>query len=145
MNLFVILNWATTWQNQQSDCAPSEESNQPGNPPSLIRVFAVRMKKPWVLSYPLSGQRRLLIRLGGYPGWSESSLGAHSLCWFCHVVAQLCINDMNSSSPASTARELVTGSCRLPQFLSRNRSDVFCSIHTRRRTSELNKSNLTDS
>ena len=28
-------------------------------PPSLIKVFAVRMKKPWVLSYPLSAQRRL--------------------------------------------------------------------------------------
>ena len=26
---------------------------------SLIRVFAVRMKKAWVLSYPLSAQRRL--------------------------------------------------------------------------------------
>ena len=30
-------------------CAPSEESDQPGHPPSLIRVFAVRMKKAWVL------------------------------------------------------------------------------------------------
>ena len=29
-----------------------------------------------------------LIRLGGCPGWSESSLGAHSFCWFCHVAAQ---------------------------------------------------------
>ena len=29
------------------------------NPPSLIRVFTVRMKKAWVLSYPLSAQRRL--------------------------------------------------------------------------------------
>ena len=46
-------------QNQQSDCAPSEDSAQPGHPPSLIRVFAVRMKKAWVLSYPLSAQRRL--------------------------------------------------------------------------------------
>ena len=27
--------------------------------PSLIRVFTVRMKKAWVLSYPLSAQRRL--------------------------------------------------------------------------------------
>ena len=35
-------------------CAPSEDSDQPGHPPSLIRVFAVRMKKAWVLSYPLS-------------------------------------------------------------------------------------------
>ena len=27
------------------------------------------------------------IRPGGCPGWSESSLGAHSFCWFCHVAA----------------------------------------------------------
>ena len=35
-------NWAASWQNQQSECAPSEDSDQPGHPPSLIRVFAVR-------------------------------------------------------------------------------------------------------
>ena len=40
-------------------CVPSEDSDQPGHPPSLIRVFAVRMKKAWVLSYPLSAQRSL--------------------------------------------------------------------------------------
>ena len=50
--------WATTWQNQQNEYAPSENSDQPGHPPRLIRVFAVCMKKPWVLSYPLSAQRR---------------------------------------------------------------------------------------
>ena len=36
-----------------------EDSDQPGHPPSLIRVFAVHMKKALVLSYPLSAQRRL--------------------------------------------------------------------------------------
>ena len=56
--------------------APNETSNQPGHPPSLTSVFAVRKKKPWVLSYPLSEQRRL-IRPGGCPGWSEFSLDAH--------------------------------------------------------------------
>ena len=30
--------WATTWQNQQNECAPSEDSD----PSSLIRVFTVR-------------------------------------------------------------------------------------------------------
>ena len=30
---------------------------------------------------------KTLIRWGGCPGWSESSLGAQSVCWFCHVVA----------------------------------------------------------
>ena len=38
------------------ECVPSEDSDQPGHSPSLIRVFAVRMKKAWVLSYPLSTQ-----------------------------------------------------------------------------------------
>ena len=45
-------------------CASSEDSDQPGHLSSLIRVFAVRMKKAWVLSHPMSAQRRL-IRLGG--------------------------------------------------------------------------------
>ena len=40
-------------------CAPNEDSDQPGHPPSLIRVFTVRMKKASFLSYPLSAQRRL--------------------------------------------------------------------------------------
>ena len=52
-------NWVTTWQNQQCGCAASEDSDQPRHPPSLIRVFAVRMQNPWVLSYPLSAERRL--------------------------------------------------------------------------------------
>ena len=29
-------------RNQQSECAPIEDSDQPGHPPSLIGVFAVR-------------------------------------------------------------------------------------------------------
>ena len=58
---------------------------------SAWSVFAVRMKKAWVLSYPWSTHRRL-IRLGRCPGWSESSLGAQSLCWFSHVAAHmLCV------------------------------------------------------
>ena len=32
---------AAAWQNQQNDCVPSEDSDQPGHPPSLIKVFAV--------------------------------------------------------------------------------------------------------
>ena len=41
-------------------CPPSEDSDQPGHLPRLIRVFAVRMKKPWGLSYPLGAQGRLI-------------------------------------------------------------------------------------
>ena len=35
------------------------KTDQPGHLSSLISVFAVRTKKPWVLSYPLSAQWRL--------------------------------------------------------------------------------------
>ena len=50
------------------------KTDQPGHLPSLIRVFAVRMKKPWVLSYPLSAQQRL---------WSdrEDAQADQSLRW----------------------------------------------------------------
>ena len=41
--------WATIWQNQQNDCAPSEASDQPGHPPSLIGVFACAQ---WVTKDP---------------------------------------------------------------------------------------------
>ena len=50
---------ATTWQNQQNECAPSEDSDQPRHPPSLIKVFAVCLmgsKGPKISS---CGQRRL--------------------------------------------------------------------------------------
>ena len=42
--------WATAWQNQQHDCVPSEYPDQPGHPPSRIRVSAVRMKKAGILN-----------------------------------------------------------------------------------------------
>ena len=37
-------------------CAPSEDSDQPGYLPSLIRVFTVHMKKHWALNYLLNAQ-----------------------------------------------------------------------------------------
>ena len=67
----------------------SEDSDQPGHPPSLIRVFTVHMTTLWVLSYPLSAQRRLP------SGWVDSQAElsfswAHMpFCWFCHETADL--------------------------------------------------------
>ena len=40
--------WAEAWKTNKMTCAPS-----------LLRVFVVCLKKPWVLSYPLSAQQRL--------------------------------------------------------------------------------------
>ena len=36
-SLLFDLNWAASFQKQQNDCAPSEDSDQPGHQPSLIR------------------------------------------------------------------------------------------------------------
>ena len=55
--------------------ATGEDSDQPGHPPSLIRVFAVNSVGSWGPNISSCGQRRL-IRLDGCLGWSVSSLGA---------------------------------------------------------------------
>ena len=60
--LFLALNGPNELHHDKTNkmaCAPSEDSDQPGHLPSLIRVFAVCLKKAWVLSYPLGAQRRL--------------------------------------------------------------------------------------
>ena len=79
----ITYTWAASCQNQHNDLCPQRDSDQSGHPPILIRVFAVRMKKNWVLSYPLSAQRRLWsdwadvqADLSIRPVWSESSLKA---------------------------------------------------------------------
>ena len=58
---YISYGYRTTYEPQEDKtnkvaCPPSEDSDQPVYLPSLIRVFAVRMKKAWVLSYPLSAQ-----------------------------------------------------------------------------------------
>ena len=42
LKLVSILNEPPRDKTNNVTCAPSEESDQPGHPPSLIRVFAVR-------------------------------------------------------------------------------------------------------
>ena len=67
-------------------CASSEDSGQPGHLPSLIRVFAVRLKKAWLSSYPLSAQR------SRWSDWVDAQADL-SLRWahmpFCHEAAQM--------------------------------------------------------
>ena len=53
------MKWAASWQNQQCGYAPSEDSDQPGHPPSLIRVFAVRSIGSQGSKLSSCGQRRL--------------------------------------------------------------------------------------
>ena len=69
--------------------APNEDSDKPGHLPSLTRVFAVRLKKAWVLGYPLSAQRRF------WSDWADAQADLSlrwaymPFCWFCHDAAHL--------------------------------------------------------
>ena len=54
-------------------------------------VFALRKKKAWVLSYPLSAQWRL----GGCPSWSESLQGAQIILLICHEAAHILLMILN--------------------------------------------------
>ena len=49
-NLFLwqIANEPPHDKTKKMTCTPSENSDQPGHPPSLIRVFAVNIKEAWV-------------------------------------------------------------------------------------------------
>ena len=73
--------WTASWQNQHNDSAPSEDSDQPGHWPSLISLRCVLNGYLRTQAFFMRTAKTLL-RLGGCPGWSESSLGAHSFCWF---------------------------------------------------------------
>ena len=48
---FLSLSWAATWQNQQSDHAPSEDTDQTWRMPRLVWVFAGRTVTLLVLSW----------------------------------------------------------------------------------------------
>ena len=70
----INISRAASWQNQQCGCAPSEDSDQPGHPPSLIRVFTVRLMGSLGPKLSLCGQRRL------WSDWADAQAD-QSLCW----------------------------------------------------------------
>ena len=95
--------------------APSEDSDQPGHSPSLISLH-------WQHDEALSPKllikhtAKTLIRLGGCPGWSESSLGTQIILldlsrgisnadqrsfWICYLTA--CETLLNNSQNLSSA------------------------------------------
>ena len=57
--------------------------------PSLIRVFAVRMKKHWDLSYSLSVQRNLWSVRADAQADLKRRWAHMSFCWFCRAAAQI--------------------------------------------------------
>ena len=81
--------WASTQSDQRLRCALG----------GLLRTQAFFMR---------TSTAKTLI---GCPGWSESSLGAHSFCWYCHVAAQV-----NSTSLSDASVGSMYLLCERPRF-----------------------------
>ena len=76
---FIVENFqefirAADHRNEENDLCAQRTQISLGICP-VWSVLTVHLKKPWILSYPLSAQGRLNW-LGECPFWSESSLGA---------------------------------------------------------------------
>ena len=84
--------WAASWQNQQNDCVLSEDSYQPGHPPSLIRVFALRSVGSEGPKLSSCGQLRL------WSDWADAKADPslcwvhRSVCWFCREMAHITLS-----------------------------------------------------
>ena len=81
--------WVALWQNQQNQCAPSEDSDQPVWSESSLCAQWVA-KDPSVLHADSEDADQT-----GRMSRPESSLGAHSFCWFCYVMAHI-LKSLNS-------------------------------------------------
>ena len=71
-------------------CAPSEDSDQPGHPPSLISLHCALNGLLRIQAFFIRTAKSL-IRLGGCPGWSESSLGEHTILLVLSCAGSFCM------------------------------------------------------
>ena len=94
-------------------CAPSADSDQPGHPPTLIRVFAVRMKKAWVLSYLLSAQRRLWSDWANAQADPSLRWAQMPFCWFCLALAHIVDTFFDVLGPVVQSVVSLTSSLRV--------------------------------
>ena len=89
---------------------------------------------------PIEHTAKTLIRLGGCPGWSESSLGTHSFCWFCHVVAQMLLTGtIHVVSDQSSLRSQSTLLAQMYLFVRKVSSITVYHIHPNEHPRHLKK------
>ena len=81
--------WASARQNQENDMCAQRRLISALASAQSDQSLCCPHEKSLGPKLPVECTAKTLIRLGGCPGWSESSLGAHAICWFCHAVAHL--------------------------------------------------------
>ena len=83
------LHWAATWQNQQNGMCAQRRLGSAWASAQSDQSLRCPYDETLDRQLPIERTAKTLVRQGGCPGWSESLLGAHSLCWFYHVAAHI--------------------------------------------------------
>ena len=127
--------WAASWQNQQNDCAPNEDSDLPGR--ICLGIRPVRSESSlcaqWVANHPsfLHADSEDSDQTGRMPRliWV---FAAQSFCWFCHEAAQILVCQLtNTLSLACRLSRQCPGASRT-RFTSFPIRRLFPSIHRTR-------------
>ena len=107
----VSYNWTTARQNQQNELCAQQR----------LRSACESAQSDYSLCCALNSKLRnqaffmrtakTLIRLGGCPDWSDSSLGAQAIFGFCHATAHIHVNskDSGETADAQQGKERLTG------------------------------------
>ena len=80
---------AASWQNQQNGMCVQRRLGSAWASAQSDQSLCCQHEERLGPELPIERTAKTLVRLGGYPGWSEPSLGAHSFCWFCHEAAHV--------------------------------------------------------
>ena len=84
--------WAASWQNQQNGMCAQWRLRSARASAQSHQNLRCPHEETLGPQLPIKRTAKTLIRLGGCPGWSESSLDAESFCWFWHEAAHLLKN-----------------------------------------------------
>ena len=81
------INGAAAWQNQQNDVHPTNNSDQLGHLPSLIKVSPMHSKDSQGPKVSSCGQQRLWPDRADAHAFLSLCWAHGSFCWFCHAIA----------------------------------------------------------
>ena len=99
--LFVV---DSTWYQTTTNEPRHDKTNKVTVRPAKTQIsLGIRMKKHWILSYPVSAQRRLWSDWAGAKADLRLRLAHMPFCLFCHVAAQMYVEF--DPSPAKKTKQ----------------------------------------
>ena len=84
-----IVIWAASWYDQQKDLCAQRRLRSVWASIQSDQSLSCRPEETFGPQLSIGHTAKTVIRLGGCPGWSESSLGAQPLCLFRHEAAHV--------------------------------------------------------